>query len=126
MKTLAACALAVAALVSQPAAAQTSIHVWGVVCFTEAAAVASAEAFNEGGLDLQDEVIDHMVNVTGDCARISEANGVDGFVVYNGPVVGEKRVVGIAPDPHAGPVLFGLFNADDAGPPDHIPQDDEA
>jgi hypothetical protein len=81
---------------------------WGVMCYTEEAAVKSALAFQEGGPDLQDEVVDHLINVEAACIRLSEEQALRGYVVYEGAEVGDKQVLGIAPNPEGPAQLFGL------------------
>jgi hypothetical protein len=125
-------ALATAALfIAQfaPAVAQpnSSIQIFGVLCYSEEAVVKSAFAYAEGGIDLQNEVVDHMLNVTGECVRIREADALDGYFVYEGGVIGSKRVIGVGPDPHGPAQLYGLVQSDDPGPSTkHVPQEDEA
>jgi len=82
---------------------------FGVMCYTEAAAVASANAYAEGGIDLQNEVVDNMVNVTMACIRVAFEDALEGYFVYEGATIGAKTVVGVAPTPHGPAIMFGLM-----------------
>jgi hypothetical protein len=90
---------------------------YGVLCYTEEAAVKSALAYQEGGIDLQDEVVDHLINVDADCIRLSQLEALRGYIVYQGATVGDKTVLGVAPNPEGPAQLFGLTNSPDAPQP---------
>jgi hypothetical protein len=81
---------------------------FGVMCYTEEASVKIAAAYEEGGLDLQDEVVDHLINVENACVRIPEDSYLLGYVVYEGPVIGTSQVLGVAPNQEGPAQLYGV------------------
>lgn len=83
----------------------------GILCFSEAAAEESALAYQEGGLDLQDEVVDNLINVRGKCRRFNKLDDLRGYIVYEGARIGDKIVVGLAAGPDGPAEMFGLMNA---------------
>jgi hypothetical protein len=91
----------------------------GLLCYEEATSAQIAQFYVDGGQSLEDEVSDDAVT-QGLCVRIDLRDPLIGYVVYEGARVGDKQVIGLAPNPEGPAQLFGLIWAK------HLPQKNEA
>ena len=111
-------ALALALLIATAPLPKDQQLLWGLMCFDEQSSELLAQVYNDSGQSLEDEVTDDLIT-QGKCLVIPEHALLRGYVVYEGVTIGNKKVIGMAPNPEGPPQLYGIEWV-------HLPQDNEA
>ena len=82
---------------------------YGLMCFTPEAAEEIAKANKTGSFKLEDAVADSLV-AQNKCFRLTRPQALQGWIVYEGKIIGQKQVVGVSPNETGPPQLFSLIS----------------